>query len=193
MRLYLAGIALVFVSAFCTALGWLFGSSGLLAFVNDGTLMQMNTALCFLCLTSALGFRLVGNWAALLTIPTVAFGFLTLFEYAAGLNLGIDKAFIPHHVMPGIIAGRMGLNTALSFVLLSTPLYYSRGHFIARACIIGALFLSTVGLFGYVLGIDKLYTWGSPIGIGMSLTTALSLLVLGGAEYIDRFSRGGVS
>lgn len=188
MRSYLAGTALVFIVSALTASGWLFGIAWLLRIVNDGTLMQMNTAISFLSLSAAIALYRFGDWAAMLSVPAVALGFLTLLEYATGYSLGVDTLFIAHHAMPGITAGRMGENTALCFVLLSTPLYYARGHVIARISIVASLVLSAAGLIGHILGADKLYTWGAPIGIGMAITTGVSFLILGAIEYRDRFN-----
>lgn len=184
---YFFGILTVLVNAIITVIGWLIGWSFALIALNDGTLMQLNTAGCIILVALALTVVKFKGWGALISGPAVVLCFLTLFEYSSGLNLHIDTMLVPFHMVHGIVPGRMGMNTALSIVLLSVPLYYSRGHIIARSCIISALVLATVGLIGHMLGYDKLYTWGAPIGIGMANTTAGSLLILGAIEFRDRF------
>lgn len=184
---YFIGAIAVLVNAIFTAIGWLIGWAFALTVLNDGTRMQLTTASCLALIAVALAVVKFKGWGALITGPAVIFCFLTLFEYSSGIDLHIDIMFVPHHVMSGIVPSRMGMNTALSIVLLSAPLYYSSGHIISRVCIISALVFASIGLIGHMLGYDKLYTWGAPIGIGMANTTAGSLLILGAIEFRDRF------
>ena len=93
--------------------------------------MKANAALAFLTSGLALGLlypqtvrvgrRRLGQIAA--TIPTLI-GLLTLAEYAAGWDLGIDQLLFtePAGAMGTIHLGRVPLNAALSFVLVGAAL-----------------------------------------------------------------------
>jgi len=104
---------------------------------------------------------------------------LTLFEYAAGIDLGIDQLLVPSgeptiHLFPG----RPGPNSALTFLSLGTGLLlldYGVGRRFrpAEAFIIAAGAIPTIALLGYLLGADALY--GIPALLPHSAHVALSI------------------
>ncbi|WP_146238384.1 SpoIIE family protein phosphatase [Streptomyces sp. Act143] len=121
-------------------------------------------------------------------------GALTLFEYAAGMDLGVDQLLFrdtarpPHTVAPG----RMAPNTALALTLTGlaalTPRPRRRGAWAGQLAALAVVLLGMLRLYGFAFGVPDL---GAPREYtGMALHTALALVLLGGAAFLIRPREG---
>jgi len=151
--------------------------------------MQYNTALGFIaggialmCLTARrpLVARFLGGGVALL-------GLLTMAEYVAARNLGIDQIFFHSYVQTQVtFIGRMSPLTAACFTLtgLSIALVTGRRKSEARdltSAILAsvAAIIALVAIAGYLLDIEPAYGWGSYARMAVHTAAAFSLLNLG--------------
>lgn len=148
--------------------------------------MQFNTALCFALVGGGLyglneGSLKFGIYASA-TAALVAL--LTLYQYAAGYDLGIDELLMKHTITVNTShPGRMAPNTALCF-LLSGIAIATRSALPKRRE--GILALSTlaamvtalagIALVGYFFGLANAEGWGELTR--MALHTAVAFLVL---------------
>lgn len=126
--------------------------------------MKANTATLFVCSGAALGLLVSGRaerLARALALLVVLVGALTLTEYIFSWHLGIDELLVSDTGAPvaTISPGRMGPNTALSFVLagLSLLTLFSawRGF---NPPSIGALAIGVIAitsLIGYLFGVPR--------------------------------------
>jgi hypothetical protein len=107
-----------------------------------------------------------------------ALGALTLLEYLAGVDLGIDQLLWPDEPSPLATAfpGRMASGTAVSFLLLGVALLaLDRSRLLSRAAAGGAHLLATLALVGYAYGVSAFYGLGAYTS--MALNTAAGLWV----------------
>lgn len=112
----------------------------------------------------------------------VLIGLLTLLEYITGLNLGIDDILFKDKLAKSLIPfpGRMGANTALTFVFLGCALLILIDSYIniavAQILTVAAFFIAFIGILGYI------YSLTSPTGITsyskMALHTSVNFLIL---------------
>jgi CHASE3 domain sensor protein len=150
--------------------------------------MQFNTALCFI-LSGAGLFLLTTRWAVQARWPggaVLVFTLLTLLEYLAGRDFGIDQFFFkPWLQADTVYPGRMSPLAAVCFILTGSGIVLAslKGNWPQRltaagifACIVGVVAL--VALFGFLLGIQSAYGWGSYSR--MAFNTAVAFLILGG-------------
>lgn len=149
--------------------------------------MQFNTALCFVFSGAGLFLLTTRNIhrAQWLAGPAVLFTFLTLLEYPAHWDLGIDQGFLkPYFEADTFYPGRMSPLAAVCFILVGTGtiLASARGKWAHRitaagilACIV--MVIALVALLGFVLRLSPAYSWGSYSG--MALNTAVALSTLG--------------
>ena len=182
-----------------TLAGAVSGAIGLTAIVgwhtHNRAAIQVNPAFAPMQYNTALGFVLCGIalaavvWhrnriAIIAAAAVVCFAGLTLFEYAFGLNLGIDQLFMRAYVtVKTSHPGRMAPTTALCFafagVSMLTVSLRPQHHRSNSAC--GTLnsivfALGFVALLAYVAGIENPYKWGNLTR--MALHTAIGFLVL---------------
>jgi PAS domain S-box-containing protein len=132
--------------------------------------MKPNTAVSFVLAGIALwlwtrrdiarSIRAIGAAAALLC---ALIALATLLEYASGADLGIDRLLFPNAVVgPNTpIPGRMGLNTALSFLFLGLALLLlevdsPRVRRWAEGCALTTGAISLLGLIGHLYGVAPL-------------------------------------
>jgi CHASE3 domain sensor protein len=162
-----------------------------LQMVPDTAPMQYNAALCFiLC---GLGLILLttsrARIAPLLGCVVGIFCLLTLIEYIAGWDLGIDqRLFRPYFEAASAFPGRMSPLTACCFVLLGIAIaQIGTGRTWLRvtsagllACIV--VVIAVVALAGYAFGIDAAYGWGAYSR--MAVNTAAGFLVLGSGVLV---------
>jgi two-component system sensor histidine kinase/response regulator len=160
--------------------GWLLHVGLLTTMLPDGASMKPNTAIAF-CLAGASLFlflweqpkpkRWAKHLAAALAVVVLTTGALTLAEYAAGFNLGIDKLVFgdrfpdpvrlgleraPVSIATGDALGRMAPITAFNFVALGLALLCL--HFPRRTAwthlLAGCVaFTSLLAIFGYFYGV----------------------------------------
>ncbi|MDB4793703.1 PAS domain S-box protein, partial [Methylacidiphilales bacterium] len=144
------------------------------------TLIQVMPNLPPMKCNTALGFLLSGIGLLLLTTRRAGlapwlggivalWGILTLAEYLAHQNFGIDQIFLNDYIATAtMFPGRMSPLAASCFTILGIALALtgkdlrSKARLTATgllACIV--MMISYVALFGYVFGIEVAYGWGS--------------------------------
>jgi signal transduction histidine kinase len=169
--------------------GWVVTSPMLVQIHSSFVPMQMNTAIGFFMTGSAMlcvlnGWTRVGMVASGLVS---LLGVLTLLQYIAGINLGIDQLFIqPVIGVDPVIPGRIGANTALCFSIIGLALLSSFVVELKR-CWVGmaggiVLVMAIASLWGYLSNLPGLSGWGDVLS-GMAVHTALGFLVVGLVMY----------
>lgn len=110
---------------------------------------------------------------------------LTLSQYVFGWNLGIDELLLrdsPNALMTSH-PGRMGLNTAVNFLLIGRALELvgepktRRSYWYAQIFALIAALICLQAIIGYVYGVDILYGF-PPYSTSMALHTALTFTAL---------------
>lgn len=143
--------------------GWALGLEPLTRLLGPTT-MKPVTAVTFMLGGSALlgcaQLRLAGHWCALPSVLVGLVGGLTLVQYGAGVDLGIDHLFPdPDAVRLGRPPGRMSQLTAVGFVILGVLgliVRFRRAALVAQGVAVvllaaGALALALAG-YGYQPG-----------------------------------------
>ncbi|MEG4324532.1 PAS domain S-box protein [Microcoleus sp. herbarium5] len=152
-------------------LGWQFDISLLKSGFPDTDMtstMKANTAICFLLAGVSLRLlqyqrtqlhnRIAQGMAGLIIIM----GLLTLSEYIFGWKLGIDQWLFRDFVSSATpYPGRMGVNTALNFVLMGLALLLlgqnsQRDTWLAQIFSSVAALISLLALFGHLFNVDIL-------------------------------------
>ncbi|MBF2006888.1 MAG: PAS domain S-box protein [Chlorogloeopsis fritschii C42_A2020_084] len=167
--------------------------------------MKGNTALCFILLGISLWLSIksredsntgiiskqVRKYShSVLLARACAFtvfliGTLTLIQYLFGWNFGIDQLLFLEEPNPRLTSqpGRMGLNTAVNFILLGKALELlgkpktDRSIWYAQIFTLGAAVISLLALIGYAYQVQVLYGI-LPHVTSMALHTALTFTVL---------------
>ncbi|WP_017316407.1 PAS domain-containing hybrid sensor histidine kinase/response regulator [Mastigocladopsis repens] len=110
---------------------------------------------------------------------------LTLGQYLFSGNLGIDQLLVrdsPNALMTSH-PGRMGLNTAVNFLMIGRALELigqpksRRSYWYAQVFVLVAALMSLKAIIGYAYGVDILYGF-YPYTTSMALHTALTFTVL---------------
>ena len=191
----------------------LFGISALLGWVFDVTLLKsvasglvaikVNTAICFVLSGIALWLlsrdnteRTTTRRIAYLCASIVALiGLLTLIQYLAGLDFGIDQLLWtePAGAVGTSHLGRMAPNTALNFLLIGLALFLldvetRRGYRPAQFLILIEGIISLLALLGYIYGLTALY--GLPEFTKMALHTMVLFCLIFAGVLMARPDRG---
>lgn len=185
--------ALVLISIGCLVMtGWLFEISTLVQIRPNLVAMQFNSAFCFALsgLILLLYYQKKYTLVNLLTAIVVIISLLTLVEYYALMNIGIDTFFVqPFASIQSAIPGRMAPNSALSFVLFALFIYLSQIRFdkllllvVLLPCVYGVLGL--ISLIGYLFDIEQAYAWGSLAHMAPHSAIALLFLSFGSLVLI---------
>ena len=165
--------------------GWWLGIDVLTRVFPGMITMKPNAALGFLlsglALWSIRGRRPAGRISIGLSMAVATIGGLTLFEYGAGINLGIDELL---HREPGrsfgeLVRGRMHPTTALNFLVLgsaSALIGADREHRAAQALTLLAALIAGSTLIGYLYGVRSFE--GLAAFNQMALHTTIGMLVL---------------
>lgn len=170
----------------CLALaGWILDIEALKSVVPGLTSMKVNTALGLLL--GGMGVALLDQaqgkafgWTIAATgAPLAILGVLTLWQNAAGIDLGIDQAFLADPA-PGLYPGRMSPMTAVAFLLAGISLMIGRLPFprSSHALATSLLMLSMVPLLGYAYDVESLYTVGPYSSMALHTALAFHLLAL---------------
>jgi PAS domain S-box-containing protein len=126
---------------------------------------------------------LIGKFCAFLVI---SIAFLTLVDYLLDWGFGISKLPLFEKWLNGFLMfnpKRMGLNCALSFILISLALIFIGEHkhkkncWYAQGLTIGAALVSFLGLIGYVYKV-KSFSSILPHTSSMALHTSVTFLLL---------------
>jgi hypothetical protein len=173
--------ALNILAGLCVIAGWQFRMP-LLKGAALGTFVAPNSALGFvLCGLSILLLLSGGQWrpelGAIIGVFVTMFALCTIFEYAFGIDLGIDRLFMSHRLsdwnLP--LPGRFVLNTSIGFVLSGISLVTLRSprRALSEYFSLPVLLVSYLSLIAYLYGAKQLY------GHIMSVHTASLFAVLG--------------
>ncbi|MEC4816252.1 MAG: PAS domain-containing sensor histidine kinase [Scytonema sp. PMC 1069.18] len=186
-------------------LGWCFDLEYFKSFFSLSMVtMKPNTAMCFilsglslwLC-TKESGDRVEQEvvstsppsfsslFSKICTSAVFIIAGITLIEYVFGWNIGIDELLF--HDSPNAVMtfhpGRMGLNTALNFLLISravdllTHPKTSRSYWYAQVLTLISGLISLQAVIGYAYEVDVLYSFPSD-STGMPLHAVLVSVVL---------------
>ncbi|MBD1885688.1 PAS domain S-box protein [Microcoleus vaginatus] len=150
-------------------LGWQFDISLLKSgFPGMTSTMKANTAICFLLAGVSLKLlqyqrtRLHNRIAQGMAGFIIIIGLLTLSQYIFGGKLGIDEWLFRDFVSSATpYPGRMGVNTALNFLLMGLALLLlgknsQRDTWLAQIFSSVAALISLLALFGYLFNVDIL-------------------------------------
>ncbi len=177
---------------FVVLLGW---------YAHIEVLVQVHPAFVPMQFNTALGFLLCGIGLLSLVCSrsrvgiacgtaAVAVGLLTLIEYIFGVSLGIDQLLMDHYVTVKTFRypGRMGPNTALSFVLTGAAILVASGAVRSRQRLLISMLLGSViaalgmvAFLGYLSGVETSYGWGRLPQ--MAVHTAAGFAVLGAGIF----------
>lgn len=163
--------------------------------------MKANTALSFalagvgLSLVSGRLSRAAVVIGRLCAAVSLLIGLLTVCEYASGRNFGIDE-LLAVDVQPAFatsLPGRMGINTATSFVLVGLALLLldvetARGRRPAQLLALGAATIAFIALLGYAYSVRSMRGFASYTE--MAIHTALAFLVLAAGVLAARPKAG---
>jgi len=155
--------------------------------------MQFNTALCFIaCGMVLLVFNTrLGPLAGSVLGTTVALvGALTLLEYIAAMDLGIDQFLHrPYFEVATAFPGRMAPLTAFCFLFVGIAFGFgSAGRRRPKALVAAGLMVCVVGviglvaLLGYLTGTDSAYGWGAYSR--MAFNTSVAFVLIGAGLFM---------
>jgi len=161
--------------------------------------MKVNTAICFLLTGLALtcsSLRQPGKPArwyetTALIIPIILAA-LTLIEYVFHLNFGIDEFFIKD-VGQQTFPGRMAINTALNFILISAAVLwldkrFLKKFYLSEICAITAILFICPSLVGYLYNVQPHFTIYSYTQI--ALHTSITFALMSRSALLLRPERG---
>ena len=188
---HIAGLTVIAI-AVIVLLGWQFDISLLKSGFPFITItMKANTAICFLFAGISLmllqrqrprsHYRVVQGLAGAI----FAIGLLTLSEYFFGWNLHIDQLLFRDIVSPETpYAGRMGISTAVNFVLMGIALFLlggnrpkDNGNGLAQIFSSVAALVSLLALFDHLFNINIFEQLVIPTTI-QALNTVFSFFIL---------------
>jgi PAS domain S-box-containing protein len=193
--------ALAVALGLAVLLGWHAHSPRITNWLTGTTPTAYNTALSFVILGTAL---LAVTWghrrlSATLGILGGLLSLLTLFEYVAGVSLGIDELLMKSAGSSTSHPGRIAPNTAVCLVLLSSALLcmkavggFRRQKTISPLLASVALGVSAISLAGYLTGFTT-FVWGplNPMAVPTSVgLTLLSISALSSNWRESDLSRG---
>jgi len=183
-------------------LGWAVNSTALKSLATGYITMMPNAALAFAFVGISLlntsirpektSTRLIALGSAAVT---TIIGLVTTLEYLLGWKLGIDQwlFYDPLETVGPWIPGRMGVNTAICFLLLGIALLLkitraAHAEILSDGSTLGAILFAFMAFLGYLYQEQFLY------GVGqytpMALHTALTLLVAGAGTLALHPDRG---
>src|SRR5438128_1237408 len=130
--------AAVLIGAAGLAVGWLLGSPATIAALSPT--MKPNTAVALGTFAASLLLQLRGHGRAgqALAVVGLSIGALTLLEYAAGVDLGIDQVLArdAKNEESLLHPGRMAPNAALGLLLLGSALVRFAAIVVALGCVV---------------------------------------------------------
>jgi PAS domain S-box-containing protein len=170
-------------------LGWYTGNRTLIQVLPAFVPMQYNTALGFVFSGVALLCLLFNRPrpASIAGYLLLLVGGLTLVEYIASVNLGIDELFMKHEItVKTSQPGRMAPNTAICFTLIGlavaiSPRRWSPAHRSLLRVILGSLTfgLAVVALSGYFTKLETAYGWGNLTRMAVHTSVGFMLVSIG--------------
>lgn len=184
----------VFLVGVLVMLGWGLGYTSWIQILPYFAPMQFNTALCFSLLGLSfifLLFRYTRTGLVCAAIVAIV-ALLTLFEYVAGVNLGIDQLLMKAYlVVETSHPGRMAPNTAICFVLSSVAAFLigmpSKTLVVSTAAkmiAFSVLMIACIALVGYFFGIEKTYGWESYTRMALHTAFSFVFIMLSALSFI---------
>jgi signal transduction histidine kinase len=178
--------------------GWHTGNRTLVQVVPGFVPMQYNTALGFVCCGAALLLLVCARprWAAVAGGVATLIGGLTLVEYLAHIDLGIDQLLMEHDITVHTSQpGRMAPNTAICFLLTGLCAaidlldWRAARRSLAQVVLASLVFgLASVPLSGYFTGLETAYGWGNLTQ--MAVHTSAGFIVVSVGMMALVWSRG---
>ncbi|WP_148662873.1 PAS domain-containing sensor histidine kinase [Scytonema hofmannii] len=172
-------------------IGWTLDINLLKSVLPELLSMKANTAIAFLLAGVSLWHSILGEQkrkssfvARLTAIAVSSIGLLTLCQYILGWNLRIDELLFKD--LPNALdtshPGRMGVNTALNFVLSGVALWLlgqrtNRSDYLSQGSSIVVALISLQTIIGYIYGVRNFYHLGV-YTTSMALHTALTFVAL---------------
>ncbi|MBU1676568.1 GAF domain-containing protein [bacterium] len=151
--------------------------------------MQYNTALMFFTCGAGLITLQLGRtrWATACGVVATTVGLLTLTEYLAGVDLGIDQLLMRHYItVETSHPGRMAPNTALCFALCGTALvliarlgWSRRAQLLSGFLGSAVLLLGCAAFLGYMVEAETAYGWGHLTRMAVHTAAGFELLGAG--------------
>jgi len=179
--------------------GWLTRNIQLIQVFSDFPQMRFNTALCFVLM----GISLFGlTWkreqlTLLFGIPAMGIALLTLLQYFAGLDLGIDNFFYKSYLsINNTYPGRMAPNTAIGFTCLSIAMVcitrlgiFQWGRILSLILSFVTLSIALISVFDFQFHLELIHQW---LGLTqMAFHTGIGLVSLS-IGFIALLSQQGV-
>jgi signal transduction histidine kinase len=181
---FVVGVVAVGIIAGAAAVlyGWHTGSQILVRGGMSGVPVQYNTAAAFAVTGLALLLIAAGatRTGAVLGLPLLAIGLLTLFQYMTGIDVALDRAlFEPWHVARRAYPGRMAPQSALGFLGIGAGLLsIRRAPLVGSSLAIAIVVLGTLTLAGYLMSVRTTFAWGGATPI--ALVAAVGMIAAGG-------------
>jgi signal transduction histidine kinase len=170
--------------------GWTYDIPVLKSIFPNLVTMKANTAICFVLSGISLwllqGKRMNRTYslriAEMLGLIVAAVGFLTLVEYGAGVDLGIDQLIFRES--PGAVLTadleRMAPTTAFNFLIVSAALVLlgKQRYLSAQVIVLVEYFVTFLAAIGYMYGMTGLgeILWGR----SMAMHTSVMFLLIAG-------------
>jgi signal transduction histidine kinase len=166
----------------CVLLGWWLDVSAMKGF-GSGHDMKVHTALGLveiggLIVLAATGRAAgAGDWLAMAAIAVPA---LTMLEYLAGANVGIDNVFGADGSPAADLPGRMAPLSATGLVALAIAMFltFRRRPVAAQSVGLVALVISLVALVGYLFGVESLYRVQEYTSIAVHTAASIGIAAL---------------
>ena len=171
--------------------GWAVDLQILTSIVPGLSSMKANTAAAFMLAGTSLWLSGAPSEAGIRTAAACAaavgmIGLLTLSEYLFGWDLGIDQLLFggPATAVGTPFPGRMGLNTALNFSLLSVPLLTRQGgaprnRWWADVCTAAVAVIALTAAIGYLYSATALTGLASYTQMAIQTVTVFVVLCAG--------------
>lgn len=182
---------MIFLVGFFALVGWQSDVDFLKRTADSWPIIAPNTAIAFflggltliLSTSKATKERGISIFASRIFASFLVFiGFLTLFEYLLGINLGIDRLLFS--VAQGENAVRMSPQSAFNFLMIGTALLFfirqkKETEKIGQVIILLAGVVSLVSLFGFIYNISSFYTIAPYKGMAVQTAIAFVMMFLG--------------
>jgi PAS domain S-box-containing protein len=190
LRVPRAAGTLVATVGLAVLVGWVAGLDAAKSVLPGLATMKANTAFCFLAAGLALSFRTRPPARLALGSLVCLVAALTLLEYIAHANLGIDELlFRDTGDLHASFPGRMAEATAIGFFLAGASLLLvgrvGRGaSVVQQALAAGATLAGAAAVLGYTYNVAQLYKFAGYSS--MAVHSAVSFLVLGVGLLVAR-------
>lgn len=187
----LSAAIITIIFGFLVITGWILDIQVLKSIRSDYVTIKFNSALCFvlagavilLILPERNRYKL--KWIAdILSGLIFLIGSITLFEYLFNIDLFIDQLFIKDdpEALLTYAPGRMALNSAINFIIISVSLFFSgkvdeKSAYYSQLLALVAGLVGLASLLGYGYGISELYGFSNYTKI--SIITVILFLIIG--------------